>query len=81
VVAVARRTPELEEDTMFVSGIDPHPDSHTPAVLDEHEQLVDELRLTPMATDASGCSPSPNSFTRRVWAIEGAPSRLASAGR
>ena len=30
---------------MFVIGIDPHKGSHSAAVLDEHEQLVGEVRV------------------------------------
>jgi hypothetical protein len=30
---------------MFTIGIDPHKGSHLAAVLDEHEQFLDELRV------------------------------------
>ncbi len=41
---------------MFIIGIDPHRGSHTAAVLDGTEEVLDELRVVPIAGNANGCS-------------------------
>jgi transposase len=57
---------------MFVIGIDPHRGSHTAAVLDESEQLVDALRLSADRHQRQRLLAFAERFTPRVWAIEGA---------
>jgi transposase len=57
---------------MFIIGIDPHRGSHTAAVLDENEELVDELRLPSDGQQRQRLLAFAERFTPRVWAIEGA---------
>lgn len=57
---------------MFVIGIDPHRGSHTAAVLDRSEQVVDELRVVADRHQRDRLLGWAERFTPRRWAIEGA---------
>ena len=57
---------------MFVIGIDPHRGSHTAAVLDDSEELVDELRVVADRRQRERLLEWAAPFTPRLWAIEGA---------
>ena len=57
---------------MFVIGIDPHKASHTAAVLDAHEQLVGEFRVTADRSQRDRLLAFAEGFEPRCWAIEGA---------
>lgn len=57
---------------MFVIGIDPHKGSHSAAVLDQHEQLVGELRVRAGRRQRDELVEFAARFEPRCWAIEGA---------
>lgn len=57
---------------MFVIGIDPHRGSHTAAVLDGAEELVDEFRLVADRGQRQRLLEWAAPFMPRVWAVEGA---------
>lgn len=57
---------------MFTIGVDPHKGSHTAAVLDCHEQLVDELRVRADRSQRDRLLAFAKPFAPRVWALEGA---------
>jgi transposase len=57
---------------MFVIGIDPHRGSHTAAVLDDSEELVDEYRVVADRRQRQRLLAWAAPFTPRVWAVEGA---------
>jgi transposase len=57
---------------MFVIGIDPHRGSHTAAVLDDSEELVDEFRVVADRGQRDRLLEWAAPFVPRTWAIEGA---------
>src|SRR5919106_1284914 len=57
---------------MFIIGIDPHRGSHTAAVLDGAEELVDEFRLVADRRQRQRLLEWAAPFAPRVWAVEGA---------
>jgi transposase len=57
---------------VFVIGIDPHKGSHSAAVLDQHEQLVGELRVGAGRRQRDELVAFAAPFEPRCWAIEGA---------
>jgi transposase len=57
---------------MFTIGIDPHRGSHTAAVLDDTDEVVDELRVTANRHQRDRLLEWAAPFEPRVWAIEGA---------
>jgi transposase len=57
---------------MFVIGIDPHRGSHTAAVLDGAEELLDELRVVADRRQRQRLLEWAAPFMPRVWAVEGA---------
>jgi transposase len=57
---------------MFVIGIDPHRGSHTAAVLDGTEELLDEYRVVADRRQRQRLLEWVAPFTPRVWAVEGA---------
>jgi transposase len=57
---------------VFVIGIDPHKGSHNAAVLDQHEQLVGELRVRAGRRQRDELAAFAAPFVPRCWAIEGA---------
>jgi transposase len=57
---------------MFVIGIDPHRGSHTAAVLDHREEVIDELRVVADRHQRDELLGWAESFMPRVWAVEGA---------
>jgi transposase len=57
---------------MFVIGIDPHRGSHTAAVLDSAEELLDELRVVADRRQRQRLLEWAAPFMPRVWAVEGA---------
>lgn len=57
---------------MFTIGIDPHKGSHVAAVLDEHEVLLDELRIRADRHQRDRLLKFAGPYVPRVWAIEGA---------
>lgn len=57
---------------MFVIGIDPHRGSHTAAAVDEHEELLAELRVRASARQCQQLVSWAAPFEPRVWAVEGA---------
>lgn len=57
---------------MFIIGIDPHRGSHTAAVLDGNEELLDELRVVADRRQRQRLLEWAAPFTPRIWAVEGA---------
>ena len=57
---------------VFTIGIDPHKGSHLAAVLDEHEQFLDELRVRADRHQRERLLKFAAPYAPRVWAIEGA---------
>src|SRR5687767_3285682 len=57
---------------MFVIGIDPHRGSHTAAVLDGTEEVLDELRVVADRQQRHRLLEWAAPFTPRIWAVEGA---------
>jgi transposase len=57
---------------VFVIGIDPHKGSHSAAVLDQHEELVGELRVRAGRRQRDELVEFAARFEPRYWAIEGA---------
>jgi len=57
---------------MFVIGIDPHRGSHTAAVLDGTEELLDEFRVVADRRQRQRLLEWAAPFMPRVWAVEGA---------
>jgi transposase len=57
---------------MFIIGIDPHKGSHTAAVIDRDERTVDQLRVLASCSQCDQLLGWAESYTPRVWAIEGA---------
>jgi transposase len=57
---------------MFTIGIDPHKGSHLAAVLDQHEQFLDELRVRADRMQRDRLLQFAAPYAPRVWAIEGA---------
>jgi hypothetical protein len=56
----------------FTIGIDPHKGTHTAAVLDGTETVVDELRLVTDRRQRDRLLSFATRFEPRTWAIEGA---------
>ena len=57
---------------MFIIGIDPHRGSHTAAVLDGAEEVLDELRVTADRRQRDRLLDWAAPFAPRLWAVEGA---------
>jgi transposase len=57
---------------VFTIGIDPHKGSHLAAVLDEHEQLLDELRVRSDRHQRARLLKFAAPYVPRIWAVEGA---------
>jgi transposase len=57
---------------MFIIGIDPHRGSHTAAVLDAAEEVLDELRVNADVRQRQRLLDWAEPFTPRLWAVEGA---------
>jgi transposase len=57
---------------VFAIGIDPHKGSHSAAVLDEPEELVDEVRVRAGRRQRDELVSFASRFEPRCWAIEGA---------
>jgi transposase len=57
---------------VFIIGIDPHKGSHTAAVIDTDEQLVDEMSVRADRRQRRRLLDWAASFEPRMWAIEGA---------
>ena len=57
---------------MFIIGIDPHKASHTAAVIDGNEQLLDELSVRADRRQRDRLLRWAAAFEPRVWAVEGA---------
>jgi transposase len=57
---------------VFIIGVDPHKGSHTAAVLDRDEQLVDEIRVRADRNQRDRLLLFASGFEPRTWAIEGA---------
>jgi transposase len=57
---------------VFIIGIDPHKGSHTAAVIDDDERLVDEVAVHADRRQRDRLLKFAASFEPRVWAIEGA---------
>jgi transposase len=57
---------------MFMIGIDPHKGSHVAAVLDEHEELLEEVRVRADLHQRERLLKFAAPYTPRIWAIEGA---------
>ncbi len=57
---------------VFTIGIDPHKGSHLAAVLDEHETLLEELRVRADRHQRERLLKFTAPYVPRVWAIEGA---------
>jgi len=63
---------DAEEATLFTIGIDPHKGTHTAAVLDGTETVIDELRLVADRHQRDRLLRFAARFEPRTWAIEGA---------
>jgi transposase len=61
-----------EEGIVFIIGIDPHKGSHTAAVLDHSETVVDELRVVADRSQRDRLLDFAADFVPRSWAIEAA---------
>jgi transposase len=57
---------------MFTIGIDPHRGSHTAAVLDDADEVIDELRVVANRHQRDRLLEWAAPFQPRTWAIEGA---------
>jgi len=57
---------------MFIIGIDPHKGSHTAAVIDREERTIDQLLVVADRSQRDRLLGWADSYTPRVWAIEGA---------
>jgi transposase len=57
---------------VFIIGIDPHKGSHTAAVIDRDERLIDELAVHADRRQRDRLLKFAGSFVPRVWAVEGA---------
>jgi transposase len=57
---------------VFIIGVDPHKGSHTAAVLDRDEQVVDEIRVRADRNQRDRLLDFAAEFEPRLWAIEGA---------
>ena len=57
---------------MVVIGIDPHKSSHTAAAVDDHAQLLAEVRLPAHRTVVKRLREWASCFPERIWAVEGA---------
>jgi transposase len=53
-------------------GIDPHKRSHTAVALDEHEAVLDELRLVADARQVERLLAWSARWPHRIWAVENA---------
>jgi hypothetical protein len=62
----------IEEDFVFIIGIDPHKGSHSAAVIDGDEQLVAHLSLSADRSQRDRLLRWAREFEPRLWAIEGA---------
>ncbi len=56
----------------FVIGVDPHPDTHTAAALDENGKVVDTLRVANTDEGYEELLEFAGRFEERRWAVEGA---------
>jgi Transposase len=61
-----------EEGFVFIIGIDPHKGSHTAAVLDRSETVIDELRVMADRCPRERLLEFAADFKPRTWAIEAA---------
>jgi transposase len=57
---------------VFIIGIDPHKGSHTAAVLDRSETVIDELRVIADRRQRERLLRFAACFNPRMWAIESA---------
>ncbi|MDP9387882.1 MAG: IS110 family transposase [Actinomycetota bacterium] len=57
---------------MFVIGVDPHKGSHTAAVVNDTEEVIDELHLDADADQLECLVEWAEAYSPRRWAIEGA---------
>ncbi|HSH23298.1 MAG TPA: IS110 family transposase, partial [Acidimicrobiales bacterium] len=57
---------------MFVIGVDPHKGSHTAAVVNDTEEVIDELHLDADADQLERLLEWAEAYSPRRWAIEGA---------
>lgn len=53
-------------------GIDPHKGSHTAVALDEHESVLDQLRVRSGADQLARLSKWAGAWQVRTWAVENA---------
>ncbi len=60
---------------MVTIGLDPHPDGHTVAALDEHGSTLAFLTVTNNAEGLTQLHCFARSFSERRWAVEGAANR------
>src|ERR1700674_4186129 len=67
-----RRSTSDRGGLVFIIGIDPHKGSHTAAVIDTDEQLVDEMSVRGDRRQRRRLLDWGASFEPRMWAIEGA---------
>lgn len=62
-----------KEPIMTVTiGIDPHKASHTAVALDEHEEVLGQLRVRSGADQLARLTEWANAWPERTWAIENA---------
>ncbi len=61
---------------MITIGLDPHPDSHTVAALDENGTTLASLTVSNDAGGLARLHQFARSFPKRRWAIEGAANRF-----
>jgi len=53
-------------------GVDPHKGSHTAVALDEHEQLLSEVKVRSSSVQAARLVEWSGQWSERTWAVEGA---------
>ena len=61
---------------MITIGLDPHPDSHTVAALDENGAMLTSLTVSNDGAGLAQLHQFAGSFPKRRWAIEGAANRF-----
>src|SRR5947207_8029411 len=62
----------MEEDCVFIIGIDPHKGSHTAVALDSDERFVGELLVRADRRQRERLLRWAAEFEPRLWAVEGA---------
>jgi transposase len=70
---------KMDKGAKFVIGVDPHPHSHTAAVLDENGKIVETLRVENTDEGLDSLVRFAERYEERRWAVEGAANPFVSA--